>query len=425
MGSLHKFHPFFKGEPTEITSAPWPIQVTTVGAGITSAIFDHVSANLFMEGADGFLYSVNDGTGTVTKSKIQLDHGTGGVFGPVVDTVGQRVYAFSSSDGTTSCTGVACTAVFQVPTTFTSATNPSKVTVGSSNVTPTPLYIGAFDNSYFNSPNRTGALYVCGNHSGPTLYQVPITAGAFPSSGLGTLVTNLTGTSTAGCSPVTDIPNPNDSLGPIERVFVSAQNNGLNGACTNAGCIYTFVNTPWRANTGFAVGQQILSSNLDVEVVLQAGTSGTRNPNWIAAGSMVDDGGVIWIDQGRQTSHTMNPWVKNTNFTPQTDRILDPNGNIEVPTTPGKSGGTIPTFMPNVGQTTQDNTITWTNAGHWSSTALPAAGGTSGILADNVVAFGVLTGASQVYFSTLSNQTCATSHTPGGCAVQASQSALK
>jgi len=57
---------------------------------------------------------------------------------------------------------------------------------------------------------------------------------------------------------------------------------------------------------------------------------------------------------------------------------------------------------------------------------LVAAAGTSGIIIDNTVPSGTLAGASRVYFSTLSNGTCTTSGTlnTGGCAVQASQSAL-
>jgi hypothetical protein len=44
---------------------------------------------------------------------------------------------------------------------------------------------------------------------------------------------------------------------------------------------------------------------------------------------------------------------------------------------------------------------------------------------DNIVGSGTLAGASQVYFSTQGNQTCSTSGGSGGCAVQASQSALQ
>jgi hypothetical protein len=48
---------------------------------------------------------------------------------------------------------------------------------------------------------------------------------------------------------------------------------------------------------------------------------------------------------------------------------------------------------------------------------LPESGGTSGIVVDNGAV-----GGSNIYFSTLLNQTCATSGGTGGCAIQASQS---
>jgi hypothetical protein len=56
--------------------------------------------------------------------------------------------------------------------------------------------------------------------------------------------------------------------------------------------------------------------------------------------------------------------------------------------------------------------------------SLAGSGGTSGIIIDNAVGTGTMAGSSQVYFSTHGNQTCGTSGT-GGCAVQASQSALQ
>jgi hypothetical protein len=49
-------------------------------------------------------------------------------------------------------------------------------------------------------------------------------------------------------------------------------------------------------------------------------------------------------------------------------------------------------------------------------------GGTSGIVVDNSSA---TVGASQVYFTPLSGQTCTTSGGLGGCAIQASQSLLQ
>lgn len=64
--------------------------------------------------------------------------------------------------------------------------------------------------------------------------------------------------------------------------------------------------------------------------------------------------------------------------------------------------------------------LTW---GTTKSTAATATvtGGTSGIIIDNSSSAG---GASQVYFTPLSNQLCTTSGGTGGCAIQASQSGL-
>lgn len=67
------------------------------------------------------------------------------------------------------------------------------------------------------------------------------------------------------------------------------------------------------------------------------------------------------------------------------------------------------------------NVNTGLGSGAAPSAGLVTPGGTSGIVIDNTSS---TTGASQVYFSTLSNSTCATSAGTGGCAVQASQSAL-
>jgi hypothetical protein len=63
------------------------------------------------------------------------------------------------------------------------------------------------------------------------------------------------------------------------------------------------------------------------------------------------------------------------------------------------------------------------NSGSISGSTLPTgalaeAGGTSGIVVDNANS-----DAQNIYFSTLSNQTCSTSGGTGGCAIQTIQSA--
>jgi len=136
---------------------------------------------------------------------------------------------------------------------------------------------------------------------------------------------------------------------------------------------------------------------------------------------------VTWVDQGLQSAFTPAAWA--ANFAYHTGSlILDGNGNVEVciaTFAAGTSGSSAPTWSTTPGAFTADSEVVWENVGAIATAALATAGGTSAIIIDNMVGSGTLAGTSQVYFSTLSNQTtCGTSSTVG-CAVQASQSALK
>jgi hypothetical protein len=391
---------------------------------LSVAVHDYASGNTFVGDAGGFLYRVSSG-GSVTASG-QLDYGTGIVQGPMVDATSNMVYVFASSDGSQACTGNAnCASVYVLGFNFAAGNKGTKKTVGvstQSGQTPNPLYIGGFDSTYFNSGNSTGTLYVCGNTGGsPTLYKIAVAAGV-----LGTVTTGpVLASSTTSCSPVTDIQNPNAG-GSTEWIFVSAGANGIATGCT-AGCIYNFQNTPWKKATAYSLGQEVLDSNFKIEVVSTAGTSGSTQPAWGATGTSTTDGTVTWFNQGLTTQITTGTWTRLTHDA-LGSRILDGNNNIQMVTTSngnGNSGGNTPTWNTTVGGTTADAALTWTNQGPVSAFSLTSAGGTSGIIIDNFVSSGTLPGASQVYFSTLSNQICATSLGIGGCAIQASQAALK
>jgi hypothetical protein len=187
-----------------------------------------------------------------------------------------------------------------------------------------------------------------------------------------------------------------------------------------------FVSAPWKASTRYAVGQQVLSSKRHVETVTVAGTSNSTAPGWSStAGALRTDGTVVWIDQGVLVAGPLSIWVAGHHYSVSNNRIIDSNGNVEVSTTPGFAGGSQPIWKTTPGLTTSDGTVTWTNAGPIGTLALASAGGTGGIISDNAVGAGTLTGASQIYFTTLADQNCATSGGSGGCAVQASQPALQ
>jgi hypothetical protein len=157
------------------------------------------------------------------------------------------------------------------------------------------------------------------------------------------------------------------------------------------------------------------------------GVSGTSTPSWsTSVGGTVSDGTVTWLNQGAVSAVTPPVWTASYAYN-EGSLIVDSNNNIEVAfsvTGTDLSGASAPVWSQVIGATTIDNNITWENVGTAATSALATAGGTSGIIIDDTLGSGILTGTSQIYFSTLNNQACGTTGT-GGCAVQASQSALQ
>jgi hypothetical protein len=434
-GSLHKFTPVFDTKnPAEVRTGGWPVQVNPGSpTALTSPVYDGASGNVFVADVGGFLYAVSPGAVVTTSGQLDFsfaeDGGPGIVQGPIVDSTSGLVYVFATSDGSGLCAGGAdCSAVYQLLTSFTDGETGLAAVVGNSTVAPavpSPLYIGVFNSTYENSVNATGDLYVCGNTgAAPTLYQVAI------QGGLGTVIAGpvlSTPSTTTPCSPVTDVMNPNAAGSPTEWMFASVRNGGASTGCSSGGCIFNFKDTPWLSRTAYVVGQEVLDSNFHTEFVITPGTSGASAPFWISAtGGSTTDGTVHWLDLGPLSAGPPAVWAPLTHF-PKGSEILDGNNNIELVTSngPDLSGVTVPTFNTTPGGTTTDATVTWTNVGAITTAAMAASGGTSGLIIDNIVGSGIEAGASQIYFSTLSDQTCTTSGGTGGCAVQASQSALK
>ncbi len=422
LGWLHKITGAFHGTPAEVTTGGFPVQTNVghpSGNSLSSPVYDQTSTNVFVGDYGGILYRVSS-TGVVTKSS-QVDHGTGLVAGPIVDSTAGKVYVFSSSDGSAACAGAPCSAVYLFKTNFAANSTGTEATVGTSKTAPpnpNPLYEGSFDSTYQASVNATGNLYVCGNTAGiPTLYQVPINAGVLGTVHTGPVLTSAT----TGCSPVTDIPNPNATGGTAEWIFASSQASGLGTSCAGGGCIMNFNVQPWKASTAYAVGQIILDTNLNVQVVRTVGMSKAgAHPGWSGAiDGSTTDGTVKWTCQGPHlASHPA--WLPSHAYTAGQE-IVDSNGNVEWVLTGGTSRNAAmghPTWSLVISGPTNDNNVHWRMVGPISTANLAAAGGTSGIIIDNTV-----TGDSEVYYSTQGNQAC-TGGT-GGCAVQASQSALQ
>jgi hypothetical protein len=373
-GSVHKFTGVFNGTPAE-AGAPWPIEVSSSSliagpvldsGGSPPAIYMSINEE---SGSGGLLtyFALPSPSSTATPSIISSHHianaSTDIADSPVVDSSSGHIYVVVSTDANNH------SGVFSFARGFASNNSGTETTIGSGSAgagnSVQPLYDGDFDNTYYNSSNGTGNLYLCGNAGGnPALYQVIITAGS-PSTSTNTnnpvtLVNTGGSTSNPACSPVTEIYNSSATGGPFDWIFLSVQNFGAPSACSSGGCVMNFIVTQWQASTAYTSGQEILDTNLNIEKVTTAGNSGSSQPTW------------------------------NTT-----------------------SGGATP-----------DNTVTWTNEGSMNSSTNSASaaetGGTSGIIIDNTSA---TAGASQIYFSTLSNMVCKSGGT-GGCAVQAAQSGL-
>jgi hypothetical protein len=122
----------------------------------------------------------------------------------------------------------------------------------------------------------------------------------------------------------------------------------------------------WKSVIPYATNSILEDTNGNVEL-LTAGantTSGVLEPQWptpILSSTL--DGNITWLNCG-----SIGNWIASTAFAKDAV-ILDTNGNIEIATTPGTSGTTIPVWSTGVGSTTTDSGVTWTNYGYGSPLA--------------------------------------------------------
>ena len=312
-GRLHKFQNVFTGTPSEVTTT-WPVTVSNNAESLTSPVYDATSQLVFVGDAhasgnttDGELHSL-----TLTGTKVdspQVCHGVGYIDGPLLDPAAEKIYVGCGHDGggtgSTECNGSSASACVRQFTETVSSALTTPAIVGEQN--DAVLYTGAFDDQYFTSVANppTGHLYVCGWASGsldPTLYQIPITG-----TGLGTAVVATTpSTSSTTCSPVTEVFNPNVSPNPpnppFDFLFLSVEAGGQANGCAGGACVMNFIATQWQATHAFSLGQEVLDNlaPYHIQRVTTAGISGATEPgaSWNHSGSTTTDGTVHWTDEG-------------------------------------------------------------------------------------------------------------------------------
>jgi hypothetical protein len=470
VGYLHQFTGLFNGTPTEtITAGTWPALVAT--AMLSSPVYDQNTGNVFVTTSFRITPTVSGGRlaavcatsactggangtapgftnpvviGTVTPSLVLgptnapsvACHGTGAsgdgtamrVDAPLVDSAAGKAYVFVGNDGNGE------SAVIQFSTTVGTATGDleyhascgTESTIGTASTTGVPIFAGTFDNLFFTSSggDPTGNLYACGNTSGnATLYQIPITANAMAATGTSVVAVSSANTT---CSPVTEVFSATNT----DLLFLSTVASGASTACTGTGgCIFNVQVTAWQPSSVYAVGQEVMDTHFQIQVVKTVTgirKSGAVAPTWsTTVGATTADNTVTWLNQGLLSTTITAPAFALSTAYSIGNLVLDSNGSIELCTTAGTSGSSQPTWQILAGNTTTSGGASFENLGASGTNALSATGGTSGIIIDNTASSVTEAGASQVYFSPLSNQLCKTSATTGGCAVQASQPALQ
>ena len=121
----------------------------------------------------------------------------------------------------------------------------------------------------------------------------------------------------------------------------------------------------WKSVIQFTQHSMIEDYNGNVEeVTSSAATTGVLQPIWPTVfGTITTDGQISWTNRG-----PIGQWASAFAYVLGTV-ILDTNGNLQVVTTAGNSGATVPVWA-SFGNTTPDNTVVWTNRGRGSNLAL-------------------------------------------------------
>jgi phage tail sheath protein FI len=128
---------------------------------------------------------------------------------------------------------------------------------------------------------------------------------------------------------------------------------------------YTLGGPVWVPNTPFTLGAVVYDSNGNEQVVTVAGSSGRSSPNWNAAvGGTTLDGTVTWTNQGGVSlsvwqpnfGYVLNQVIFDGKNLQKVTALATPTG--------AKSGSAAPSpWNTTVGGPTADNGITWTNIG--------------------------------------------------------------
>ena len=121
---------------------------------------------------------------------------------------------------------------------------------------------------------------------------------------------------------------------------------------------YVSAQPVWTAGTAYTLNQIVWDSNGYLQQVNTAGVTGKTQPDWATVlEDFTLDNQVVWQNIGTPQI----AWIASTHYVVGT--LIQANGNIQLVTVEGDSGGTIPTWGVGVGTSTTDGQVTWVNIG--------------------------------------------------------------
>ena len=259
-GAVAKITGVFRGTPTLVTTAPWPVALGT-NFHLTSPVLDAVRGKLMIGSANGSLYQVDTTSGLKTTLVVGKSGATtpGIVAAPIVDVTNGTTFVVSANDGTSAVLVQADTAT---------NTQMSKVSIGlgSSGGTALNIFQPALSNQYYNSPSG-GQIHLCGTGTADTTpwqYAFGFTGRTMNTTPAGKQ--QLLTSTVARCTAWTEFFNPNVGGGTDFFFF------GINQDCTAPG-------------TGFTDGCVVArsSSSTLIKTTVNGGPSGIIIDNYSTA----------------------------------------------------------------------------------------------------------------------------------------------
>jgi len=419
-GYLYKINNVFSVSGNSNTpGVVWSTPVTSTPGclNLSSPVYDYGTTYIVVADSCGNVRSYNS-SGTLVGSTLSGTSTPKIYDAPIVDSNHGKVYSFFANyDGTNA-------AVVQSTLNSSGLTSPVVANVGTESTT-VKMHAGVPDNNYYSLPsaNFPGYIYVCGNPGGTTanLYRIGFTSNTTTMSTTATSLLSLS-TSAEECSPPTEVFNNGSNT---DWLALGIPANCAFGGLTG-GCVETFNISAFQPNTAYALHQQVLDSNGNLQTVSTAGTSassapitwsstsgGTTTSNTVtftyagpltATAASSAPGGTSGIIIDNVSGNLAAPAFQNSHVYTRNTVITD-GTNLQEVTVAGTSqtSGT-PGWNATVGGTTTSGTVTFTNIG-------PAYSHTSSF-----------------YYATLaSGQTCgvAGGTNVSGCAVNRTQSGLQ